>query len=118
MRTASLRRRDVPPAYERHHQQHIALLETVRAALADNRVDLYLQAVVSLPQRRTVFYESFSRLRDATGRVMMPAEYLSVAEPEGLMPAIDNLLAVPLRADRPAPGQEATARSASSATSP
>ena len=84
--------RDVPPAYERHHRQHLALLETVRAALAENRVDLYLQAVVSLPQRRTVFYESFSRLRDATGRVMMPAEYLSVAEPEGLMPAIDNLL--------------------------
>jgi len=48
--------------------------------------------VVSLPQRRTVFYESFSRLRDASGRVMMPAEYLSVAEPEGLMSAIDNLL--------------------------
>ncbi|HXQ45740.1 MAG TPA: EAL domain-containing protein, partial [Caulobacteraceae bacterium] len=84
--------RDVPQAYVRHHHQHMALLETVREALADNRVDLYLQAVVSLPQRRTVFYESFSRLRDATGRVMMPAEYLSVAEPEGLMPAIDNLL--------------------------
>jgi cyclic-di-GMP phosphodiesterase TipF (flagellum assembly factor) len=84
--------RDVPPAYARHHSQHMALLETVRAALAENRVDLYLQAVVSLPQRRTVFYESFSRLRDATGRVMMPAEYLSVAEPEGLISAIDNLL--------------------------
>ena len=69
-----------------------ALLETVREALADNRVDLYLQPVVSLPQRRTVFYESFSRLRDSSGRVMMPAEYLSVAEPEGLMSAIDNLL--------------------------
>jgi cyclic-di-GMP phosphodiesterase TipF (flagellum assembly factor) len=74
------------------HAQHAALLETVREALADNRVDLYLQPVVSLPQRRTVFYESFSRLRDATGRIMMPAEYLSVAEPEGLMSAIDNLL--------------------------
>jgi cyclic-di-GMP phosphodiesterase TipF (flagellum assembly factor) len=82
----------VPPAYIRHHHQHTALLETVREALADNRVDLYLQPVVSLPQRRTVFYESFSRLRDGSGRVMMPAEYLSVAEPEGLMPAIDNLL--------------------------
>ncbi|HEX4197951.1 MAG TPA: EAL domain-containing protein [Caulobacteraceae bacterium] len=82
----------VPPAYVRHHHQHTALLETVREALADNRVDLYLQPVVSLPQRRTVFYESFSRLRDGSGRVMMPAEYLSVAEPEGLMPAIDNLL--------------------------
>jgi len=74
------------------HGQHGALLETVREALADNRVDLYLQPVVSLPQRRTVFYESFSRLRDSSGRVMMPAEYLSVAEPEGLMSAIDNLL--------------------------
>jgi cyclic-di-GMP phosphodiesterase TipF (flagellum assembly factor) len=69
-----------------------ALLETVRDALAHNRVDLYLQPVVSLPQRRTVFYESFSRLRDESGRVMMPAEYLSVAEPEGLVSAIDNLL--------------------------
>src|SRR5690606_32279667 len=52
----------------------------------------YLQPIVSLPQRRTVFYESFTRLRDATGRVMMPAEYLAVAEPEGLVTSIDNLL--------------------------
>jgi len=69
-----------------------ALLETVRHALAENRVDLYLQPVVSLPQRRTLFYESFSRLRDESGRVLMPAEYLAVAEPEGLVTAIDNLL--------------------------
>lgn len=69
-----------------------ALLETIRDALTENRVDLYLQPVVGLPQRKTVFYESFSRLRDETGRVMMPAEYLSVAEPAGLMTAIDNLL--------------------------
>ena len=75
-----------------HNHQHVALLETVREALAENRVDLYLQPVVSLPQRRTVFYESFSRLRDATGRVMMPAEYLTVAEPGGLITPIDNLL--------------------------
>ena len=74
------------------NNQTAMLLETVRDALAHNRVDLYLQPVVSLPQRRTVFYESFSRLRDETGRVMMPAEYLSVAEPEGLVSAIDNLL--------------------------
>lgn len=69
-----------------------ALLETIRDALTENRVDLYLQPLVGLPQRKTVFYESFSRLRDETGRVMMPAEYLSVAEPAGLMTAIDNLL--------------------------
>jgi len=69
-----------------------ALAETVRSALEAGRVDLYLQAVVSLPQRRTQFYESFTRLRDETGRVLMPAEFLSVAEPGGLVSAIDNLL--------------------------
>ena len=76
----------------RRSRQAAALIETVRSALAENRVDLYLQPVVSLPQRKTVFYESFSRLRDETGRILMPAEYLAVAEPEGLISAIDNLL--------------------------
>ncbi|WP_293903514.1 EAL domain-containing protein [Phenylobacterium sp.] len=70
----------------------MGMMEIVRAALAENRVDLYLQPVVALPQRKTVFYESFSRLRDASGAVIMPAEYLAVAEPAGLMTAIDNLL--------------------------
>lgn len=73
-------------------QQSVALLDTVRDALAENRVDLYLQPIVGLPQRKMVFYESFSRLRDEGNRVMMPAEYLAVAEPEGLVAAIDNLL--------------------------
>ncbi|WP_372706655.1 EAL domain-containing protein [Brevundimonas sp.] len=86
---------EAPPAspFEaRHRQQSNVLLQTIHAALAENRVDLYLQPVVSLPQRRTIFYESFTRLRAADDRVMMPAEYLSVAEGEGLVPAIDNLL--------------------------
>src|SRR6202012_6018865 len=68
------------------------LLDIVRDALTENRVDLYLQPIVALPQRKTQYYESFSRLRDDTGRVMMPAEYLTVAEPGGLVTAIDNLL--------------------------
>jgi cyclic-di-GMP phosphodiesterase TipF (flagellum assembly factor) len=74
------------------HRQAATLTDTVREALAENRVDLYLQPVVALPQRKTVFYESFSRLRDESGRVLMPTEYLSVAEPGGLVTAIDNLL--------------------------
>ncbi|QUD87684.1 flagella assembly cyclic-di-GMP phosphodiesterase TipF [Phenylobacterium montanum] len=82
----------VAEAMQHHSAQHALLLDTVREAMSDNRIDLYLQPIVGLPQRRTVFYESFSRLRDATGRVLMPAEYLTVAEPEGLMSTIDNLL--------------------------
>ncbi len=73
-------------------QPAAGLLEVVRDALTENRVDLFLQPIVALPQRKTLYYESFSRLRDATGRVMMPAEYLAVAEPGGLITAIDNLL--------------------------
>ena len=80
------------PEINLRRHQSAALLDTVREALAENRVDLYLQPVVGLPQRRTVFYESYSRLRDASGRVLMPAEYLTVAEPEGLITSIDNLL--------------------------
>jgi cyclic-di-GMP phosphodiesterase TipF (flagellum assembly factor) len=80
------------PYEARHQQQSNALLQTIHEALSENRVDLYLQPIVSLPQRRTIFYESFTRLRAADDRVMMPAEYLSVAEGEGLVPAIDNLL--------------------------
>jgi len=80
------------PAMNAREAQALALIETIREALIANRVDLYLQPVVSLPQRKTIFYESFSRLRDASGRVLMPAEYLTVADAEGLVPSIDNLL--------------------------
>lgn len=68
------------------------VLAGVRDALEAGRVDLHLQPVVSLPQRKTYFYESFSRLRDADGRIIMPSEWLGVAESAGLVSAIDNLL--------------------------
>ena len=69
-----------------------SLLHTIQDALAQNRVDLYLQPIVTLPQRRTVYYEAYTRLRDVDGRTILPSEYMSIAESEGLLPAIDNLL--------------------------
>src|SRR5690242_11238380 len=39
---------------------HSDLLETIRASLEENRVDLYLQSIVSLPQRKLRFYEALS----------------------------------------------------------
>jgi cyclic-di-GMP phosphodiesterase, flagellum assembly factor TipF len=68
------------------------LLETIRASLEENRVDLYLQPIVSLPQRKLRFYEALSRLRAENGRVIMPAEYIKIAAPAGLMSVVDNLL--------------------------
>jgi cyclic-di-GMP phosphodiesterase TipF (flagellum assembly factor) len=68
------------------------LLETIRASLEENRVDLYLQPIVSLPQRKLRFYEALSRLRAEDGSLIMPAQYIKVAEPAGLMSVVDNLL--------------------------
>ncbi|MBV8977387.1 MAG: EAL domain-containing protein [Alphaproteobacteria bacterium] len=68
------------------------LLETIRASLEENRVDLYLQPIVSLPQRKLRYYEALSRLRAENGSVIMPAQYMKVAAPAGLMSVVDNLL--------------------------
>ena len=68
------------------------LLQIIRSCLEENRVDLYLQPIVTLPQRRVKFYEGLSRLRAPGGEVILPAQYLRVAEPAGLMSVIDNLL--------------------------
>ena len=68
------------------------LLEIIRASLEENRVDLYLQPTVTLPQRKLRFYEALSRLRAEDGSVIMPAQYMKVASPVGLMSVVDNLL--------------------------
>lgn len=69
-----------------------SMLELVRDALRRDRVDLFLQPIVSLPQRKHRFYECFSRIRTAEGALIQPQEYIEVAERAGLMAAIDNLL--------------------------
>ena len=68
------------------------MLETIRRSLEDNRVDLYLQPVVSLPQRKVRYYEALSRLRAEDGTLIMPSQYIRVAEPAGLMSLVDNVL--------------------------
>ncbi|MEM1086295.1 MAG: EAL domain-containing protein [Pseudomonadota bacterium] len=69
-----------------------AILREVRTALHENRVDLHLQPIVGLPQRRVSFYEGFSRLRREDGSLIMPAEFLDAAHRAGLMGVVDNLM--------------------------
>jgi cyclic-di-GMP phosphodiesterase TipF (flagellum assembly factor) len=68
------------------------VLSIVRQGLREGRVDLYVQPIVSLPQRKHRFYECFSRIRSADGAVVGPDQYLLGAEREGLIGAIDNML--------------------------
>ncbi|CAO3372828.1 EAL domain-containing protein [Azospirillum argentinense] len=71
-----------------------AVLEAVRDALAADRIDIHLQPIVSLPQRKHRFFEVFSRVRAADGTLILPDRYLAIAERAGLMATIDNLLLV------------------------
>lgn len=68
------------------------VLDIVRNAQRDDRVDLVLQPIVSLPQRKRRFYECFSRLRTPTGEMILPEQYIALAEGAGLIQAIDNML--------------------------
>lgn len=81
----------VPPSSELDDAR---VLETVRDALRADRIDIYLQPIVSLPQRRHRFYEVFSRVRGGDGSTIKPDRYLAIAEREGLIATIDNLLLV------------------------
>jgi len=68
------------------------LLEEVREALRDDRIDLVLQPIVSLPQRKHRAYECFSRLKTDAGEQLLPEQYIALAEGAGLISAIDNML--------------------------
>ena len=66
--------------------------DIMRNALEENRVDLYLQPIVTLPQRRQQHYEAFTRVRDDAGHIIYPNQFLDVANESGLITTLDNLL--------------------------
>lgn len=68
------------------------VLDIVRDALRENRVELYVQPIVDLPQRRRRHFECFSRMRAPDGTLIGPDRYLPLAETAGLVSAIDNML--------------------------
>src|SRR5664279_2154178 len=66
--------------------------ELIGKAADSNRIDLYLQPIVTLPQRKVRYYEAMSRLRTEEGDIIPAGEFIDYAEAVGLMPKIDNLL--------------------------
>ena len=70
------------------------MLETLRQAIEGSRIDLYLQPVVSLPERKLRYYEGYTRIRTAADELVLPGVYVPVAEEAGIVPLIDNVLLV------------------------
>jgi cyclic-di-GMP phosphodiesterase TipF (flagellum assembly factor) len=68
------------------------LLATLRNAIDENRIDIFLQPMVTLPQRKVRFYEAVTRVRDERDQLIAAEEFISIAEASGLIGRIDNLV--------------------------
>ncbi|OAF16228.1 EAL domain-containing protein [Bradyrhizobium neotropicale] len=68
------------------------LLATLRNAIDENRIDLFLQPMVTLPQRKVRFYEAVTRVRDERDQLIAAEEFISIAEASGLIGRIDNMV--------------------------
>jgi cyclic-di-GMP phosphodiesterase, flagellum assembly factor TipF len=67
-------------------------LAAVRAAVEENRIDIYLQPMVTLPQRKVRYYEAVTRLRDDRDHILVAEDFIGIAEAAGLIGRIDNMV--------------------------
>ncbi|HEX5868557.1 MAG TPA: EAL domain-containing protein, partial [Beijerinckiaceae bacterium] len=79
--------RDERPAPDRGE---IRRFGAVLEAFESDRIELHLQPVVSLPQRKARFYEVLARLRLADDTILVPAEFLPTLEKSGLVADFDR----------------------------
>ena len=87
------------PAFERKVPAFAGLdragiIAMIKKAIEASKIELYLQPVVTLPQRKVRYYEALSRLRADNGDLVAADDFLGYAEAGGLLPKLDNLSAL------------------------
>ena len=80
------------PAQTTNDRNQTQLLATLRNAIDENRIDIFLQPMVTLPQRKVRFYEAVTRVRDERDQLIAAEEFISIAEASGLIGRIDNMV--------------------------
>jgi cyclic-di-GMP phosphodiesterase TipF (flagellum assembly factor) len=68
------------------------LLAAVKNAIEESRLDIYLQPMVTLPQRKVRFYEAVTRLRDDKDQILAADDFIATAEAGGLIGKIDHMV--------------------------
>jgi cyclic-di-GMP phosphodiesterase TipF (flagellum assembly factor) len=68
------------------------ILTAVKNAMEENRIDIYLQPMVTLPQRKVRFYEAVTRLRDDKDQILAADDFIAIAEAGGLIGKIDHMV--------------------------
>jgi len=69
------------------------MMEALRNAIAADIIELYLQPVVTLPQRRLRYYEAVARLQAGNGEIIGVGDLLSEPEAMTLIAKLDYLAA-------------------------
>ena len=64
-------------------------ITAIDEAISAKRYELFLQPIVTLPQRKVRSYQASVRLRTAEGQVLLPQDYRGLADDAGLMPGLD-----------------------------
>lgn len=73
-------------------RNEVQTLAAVRSAIEENRLDIYLQPMVTLPQRKVRFYEAVTRIRDEHDRVLAADDFLPFVEAAGLIGRVDHTM--------------------------
>lgn len=68
------------------------LVTAIKNAIDGNRLDIYLQPMVTLPQRKVRYYEAVTRLRDERDQVVAADDFIGAAETGGLIGRIDHMV--------------------------
>jgi cyclic-di-GMP phosphodiesterase TipF (flagellum assembly factor) len=67
------------------------IVAAIANAIEASKIELFLQPVVTLPQRKVRYYEALSRLKADSGDLVPAGDFLAYAEAGALMPKLDNL---------------------------
>jgi cyclic-di-GMP phosphodiesterase TipF (flagellum assembly factor) len=68
------------------------ILATIQNAIETGSIDIFLQPIVTLPQRKVRYYEAMTRLRNARGAHLAAGDFIPAAEAVGLIGRLDNMV--------------------------
>ena len=70
------------------------MVALAREAIERGRVDLHLQPIVTLAERKPIYYEALTRIRTHTDDLIMPGAFIPAVESAGIVHLIDNVALV------------------------
>jgi cyclic-di-GMP phosphodiesterase TipF (flagellum assembly factor) len=83
------------PAREPVRQRpETSLEDDIDAAIRDEAIEIHLQPIVSMPQRKVRFYEVLPRLRRPGGEMLLPEAYLPIAEKRRIVARHDTFVVI------------------------